>query len=232
MTSELDLRRLVREELSAEPSLHPCDLHVVVEDGRVTLHGTTQSYGQKLGAEQVVRRMRDVREVKNEIEVHVPLAQRRSDAQIADAVMETLRWNAAVPRDLLRARVVDGWVELRGTVPWAFQRAAAEAALQPLLGIRGVTNLIAVKPAQPVADKPLAEIKSRIAAALARRADIAIRDARAVEVETDGDVVVLRGKVRSWADRALIEAAVWGTPGVSRVDDELEVVTGQPELDL
>jgi len=72
-------------------------------------------------------------------------------------------------------------------------------------------------------------IKSRIHEALRRRADLAARDAQAVEVTMQGNAVMLRGKVHSWTDRALIEAAAWGTPGVIRVEDELEFVPDEPE---
>ncbi|HUK20367.1 MAG TPA: BON domain-containing protein [Gemmatimonadales bacterium] len=225
MQSELELKRRVRDELGGEPSLHPAHISVFTDDGAVTLQGTVTSYAQKVAAEAVSHRVRDVRSVKNALDVVVPIANRRSDAEITQAVTRLLQWNATIPRDKIQVRVVDGWIELNGTVEWQYQRVAAEAAVQPVLGVRGVSNLIAVKPRTPAG-----QIRERITAALKRRADLATRDAQDVEVAADGSVVTLRGKVHSWSDRALIEAAAWGAPGVAKVEDELEVVSEEPEL--
>jgi osmotically-inducible protein OsmY len=217
----------VNQELAWEPSVHESALHVVAADGVVTLRGTATSYAQRILAERVAKRVRDVQHVNNDIEVRVPIARRRDDVDIADAIARILQWNVLVPRDAIRVRVIDGWVHLEGTVTWHYQRVAAEEAVEPLIGIRGVSNLIVVKPRVPTD-----EIKSRINAALRRRADLAALDARGVRVETDGDTVVLRGQVHSWADRAVAERAAWGAPGVAKVDDELEVLTDEPELAL
>jgi osmotically-inducible protein OsmY len=227
MRNDVELKQRVREELEADPSLHPAHLHVFAESGTVTLQGTVTNYAQRVTAEALSHRVRDVRNVKNALEVVLPLANRRTDAEIADAVARLLQWNGNIPRDKIHVRVVDGWVQLSGTVEWQYQRAAAEAAVQPVIGVRGMSNLIAVKPRTPVG-----EIRERISAALKRRADLATRDAQAVEVATEGNVVTLRGHVHSWSDRALIEAAAWGTPGVAKVEDELEVFAEEPELAL
>ncbi|HUL48865.1 MAG TPA: BON domain-containing protein [Gemmatimonadales bacterium] len=227
MRSELELKQRVRDELEAEPSLHPAHMHVFADDGTITLQGTVTNYAQRVTAEALAHRVREVRSVKNTLDVVLPVASRRSDAEITDAVTRVLQWNASVPRDKIHVRVVDGWVQLSGMVEWQYQRAAAEAAVQPVIGVRGVSNFIAVRPRTPVG-----EVRERIAAALQRRADLATRDARAVDVETEGSVVTLRGKVHCWSDRALIEAAAWGTPGVAKVEDELEVVSEEPELAL
>src|SRR6266446_4300637 len=60
-------------------------------------------------------------------------------------------------------------------------------------GVEGVTNAIEVKPR--VAPT---EIRRKIEDALRRAADI---DATHVTVETNGSEVILRGTVRSWAER-------------------------------
>jgi hyperosmotically inducible periplasmic protein len=48
-------------------------------------------------------------------------------------------------------------------------------------------------------------------------------DARNVKIITDGGVVVLRGPVETAQEKAAIVAIATRTPGVTRVDDQLEV---------
>jgi len=49
-------------------------------------------------------------------------------------------------------------------------------------------------------------------------------DAKNIHVETSGNKVTLRGKVRNWAEREEAERVTWASSGVSSVDDQLEVV--------
>jgi osmotically-inducible protein OsmY len=87
-----------------------------------------------------------------------------------------------------------------------------------LSGVRGVTNQIVLQirraPVQP------AEVKHRIEAALRRSAEI---DARGIQVEAKDDTIILRGMVRTWAEREDAERAAWGASGVALVKDELVV---------
>jgi osmotically-inducible protein OsmY len=227
MNTERSVKQRIQEELGWEPSVEAASIRASASDGAVILQGTVPSYAEKMAAERVAKRVQGVRSVANEIEVRIPLARRRSDAEISEAVTRILQWNVQVPRDVIRVRVADAWVHLEGTVEWHYQRAAAEAAVERLVGIRGLSNLIAVRPKTQAKD-----IKARIDAALHRRADLAALDAQHVTVGTRGDTVVLRGQVHSWADRALVEAAAWGAPGVAVVEDELEVVADELELGL
>jgi len=225
--TEHELKRRVVEELEFEPSLDAKAIRVGASEGAVSLLGSVDSLVEKVTAERVAKGVRDVQTVINELDVRIPLAHRRSDAELTEMVAHTLQWNVLVPRDAVRARVANAWVELGGTVDWQFQRAAAEGAVQVLVGVRGISNRIAVKPRVRAAD-----IKTRIDTALRRRADLAALDAREIAVQAEDGKVVLRGQVHSWADRALVEAAAWAAPGVTTVEDELVVVADEPTLGL
>jgi osmotically-inducible protein OsmY len=227
MSIERNITQQVVEELEWEPSVEAAGIRMAASNGAVTLQGIVRSYAEKMAAERAAKRVQDVRSVANELEVRLPLSQRRRDAEISEAVARILQWNVQVPRDVIQVRVADAWVQLEGTVEWHYQRTAVLDAVERMVGIRGVSNLIAVRPRTQAKD-----IKSRIDAALRRRADLAALDAQHVTVGTRGDTVVLRGQVHSWADRALVEAAAWGAPGVAAVDDELEVVADELELGL
>jgi osmotically-inducible protein OsmY len=109
--------------------------------------------------------------------------------------------------------VKSGWVTLEGEVEWNYQRERAEEAVRRVRGVKGITNSIEVKP--QVAPS---EIRRKIEDALRRAAEI---DASRITVETIGSEVILRGTVRSWAERREAERAAWSAPGVARVDNRI-----------
>lgn len=219
MNSEAELRRHVFEELDSDPTVDASEIGVTIEEGVVTLRGAVRSYAEKYAAGRAVKRVQGVRELRNEVRVHVagPLA---SDEELARRVRETLRWNSSVPDEAIEAVVQDGWVTLQGTASWHFQRRWAERLVQSLAGIRGVSNRIAVQPeAGPDADA----IRDQIGAAFLRSAELG---ARRIDVDVEDGRVILRGSVGSWAERREAERAAWAAPGVHEVVNELKVRTG------
>jgi osmotically-inducible protein OsmY len=48
-------------------------------------------------------------------------------------------------------------------------------------------------------------------------------DAKRITVEVDGDSVILKGTVKSWAEREEAERAAWGAPGVASVDNRITI---------
>ena len=104
---------------------------------------------------------------------------------------------------------------LRGEVEWNYQRSDAARVVRRLTGVKGVTNLITVKPRVTPAD-----IKKKIEEALKRTAEA---DAQKITVEVDGSKVILRGTVRSWAEREEAERQAWAAPGVTSVDNRIQI---------
>ena len=218
MTNSIKLQHDVLDELEWEPSVDAAHIGVAAtQPGVITLTGTVATYVEKIAAERAAKRVVGVRAVANDIEVQPVGSYRRNDTDLAQAVLRALEWDIAVPDEKIKARVDDGWVTLEGEVALQFQRAAAENAVRRLNGVRGVTNqiLLQVRPAiQPEA------VKNRIEAALRRSAEI---DARGIQVNATDSSIVLKGKVRSWAERDEAERAAWSAPGVLSVKDELTV---------
>ena len=120
-----------------------------------------------------------------------------------------------IPSENIKAVVRDGWLTLEGEVDWKFQSERAERAVRRILGLKGVTNLIKIKPrAAP------SEVKERIEEALKRTAEV---DAQKITVEVSGSEVTLRGSVRSWLERQEAERAAWRAPGVTQVNNRITV---------
>jgi osmotically-inducible protein OsmY len=210
-----ELQRDVRIELLWEPSVTATHIGVSVKDGVVTLTGHVPSYFEKLGAERAAKRVAGVRAVANEIDVKLPDSKKQTDEDIAAAAVRALNSKLFVPADRIKVTVNDGWVTLEGDVKWQFQRNAAERAVRNLRGIKGIRNLIQIRPRVSPA-----ELQSKIEAALKRQAAV---DAKRITVEVNGDEVTLRGTVRSWKEREEAERTAWSAPGVRSVNSQIIV---------
>ena len=208
--SDKEIQQAVLRELEWEPQVRSTEIGVVVKDGIVTLTGGVDSYSKRFHAERAAKRVAGVKAVVNDLEVHLPTSSERTDEDIARAAVRALEDRITVPRDRVKVTVSDGWITLEGDVEWQFQREAAETAVRHLVGVKGVINLITIKPRVSPS-----EIRSQIEAALRRTAEL---DAQRITVETEGSKVILRGRVHSWAERA-----AWRAPGVTQVENHITV---------
>ncbi len=120
-----------------------------------------------------------------------------------------------VPIDKLDVTVSKGWVTLKGEVEWQYQKQDAERVVRRLSGVRGVSNLILVKPRLSAS-----ELKETIERALVRSAQL---DAQRITVEVQGTKAILSGTVRSWAEREEAERTAWAAPGITTVENLITI---------
>ncbi len=215
MKTDAQIQQDVMEEMNWEPQLNATQIGVAVKDGIVTLSGTVDTYLKKRKAEKAAKRVKGVKAVAEDIEVKLSGFGKKNDTELAEAVLIALKWNSAVKEEKVKVKVENGWITLDGEAEWLFQRNAATRAVEHLNGVVGVTNLISIKP-----HLDAKVVKSKIESAFQRSASL---DSDRINIETIGNRIILKGKVRSWAEKIDAENAAWKSPGVEIVENKLEI---------
>jgi osmotically-inducible protein OsmY len=215
MRFDSEIERDVKDELQWDPDLDATNIAVSVKDGVVTLAGYVKSYTDKYEAEAAAKRVASVRAVANDLEVRLPSVDERPDPDIARDAVAAIKSQLPISSEHIKVVIKNGWVSLEGQVEWQYQRQTAEKAVRRIKGVKGVSNLIQLRPRAHPED-----IKRKIQEAFKRNAEV---DANRIMVETNGSEVILKGTVRSWVEREEAERVAWSAPGVTKVEDRIAV---------
>ena len=213
--TDLELKTDVLAELRYEPGVEVTDIGVLVKDGAVTLNGFVTSYGERWDAVRATKRVAGVIAIADDMEVKLPNSVRRTDGEIAAAAANQINWSSTtILPEGIQVTVREGRITLEGEVEWWYQKSSAETAVQHLAGVKGVTNLITIKPKLSPAN-----IETDIQSAFKRNA---LFDAKKIQVEASGNKVILRGTVRNYAEQEEAERVAWAAPGVYSVDNQIK----------
>ena len=215
MKTDAQLQSDIMAELKWDPSLNAAEIGVEVNNGVVTLSGHVDKYAEKWAAERAAQKVTGVKALAVELDVALPGASNRSDADIARTAENVLEWTTNWPKDHVKVMVEKGWVTITGMVDYEYQRQLASSSVRHLMGVTGVSNQITIK-----SKLTSSTVKSDIEAALKRRA---LTDAQEIMVTVNGGRVTLTGVVHSWSERDMVSDSVWNTPGVTEVNDNISV---------
>ncbi|MDP3555961.1 MAG: BON domain-containing protein [Bacteroidota bacterium] len=215
MRTDAEIQKDVMEELKWEPFLNVSEIGVAVKQGVVTLSGTVDTYSKKETAEKATKRVKGVKAIAEDIEVKPFSSFIKNDTEIARIIADSLKWHSAVQEEKIKVKVESGWVTLDGEVDWEYQKDAAKNAIKNLPSVKGITNLIAVKPTITPKD-----IQQKISLAFHRSATL---DSQKINVDINGNKAILSGTVRSWAAKTDAENAAWKAAGITKVENKLVV---------
>lgn len=209
------VRQRVVDALDWDPRVDSANIGVAVDNGVAVLTGHVPDYTQKVAAVTIVRRVKGVVAIADELEVRFRGLNAHPDEEIAAQAASMLKWDVVLPDDAVKVSVRKGRVTLSGDVDWDYQRRSAEADVRKLAGVLGVTNDITLRPRATPAD-----VSRRIHEALRREAEI---EAGRVTVSVDDGKALLHGHVHTWFEHDIVERAAWSAPGVRAVEDHVQI---------
>ncbi len=215
MSSNEDLVSDVNDELFWDPKVDNTAIAVSADDGRITLRGTAGSLREKREAKSAAERVFGVISVDNQLDVRLLNDDRRGDAELRGDVLQALMLDKMVPKTV-DVKVDDGFVTLKGTANWQYQRDEAEFVASNIVGALDLVDEIELKYPTPDAG----DVKEGIKKAFKRNAKL---DAGDLDVSTSNGTVTIEGTVHSWAEHDEALSAAWAAPGVMNVDDRMNV---------
>jgi osmotically-inducible protein OsmY len=195
-----------------------------VQNGVVTLTGNVPVYSVKEDADRKVHHLKDVRAVRNMIDVAA--GSEVSDAQLREKLSKALTYDrvgyGTTPFNNIELGVQNGVVTLRGTVYGPSDKDSAISLVENTPGVRDVVDELEVAPVSPMDDRiRLAEARAIYGYGPLQR--YALDPAKTIRITVVNGHVTLNGVVDSEADKNLAGIRANSVPGVFSVQNNLQV---------
>ncbi|OLB02151.1 MAG: BON domain-containing protein [Nitrospirae bacterium] len=210
--TDQQIESAIKQRLAMDGRIDATNIHVKVEQGKVTLSGAVVTVDDKGLAEAIVTgTLVGVKSLTNNIAV-VPVLVK--DEAIRKAVEAALRSVPALLPDKankIKVSVNDGIVALKGAVEKPLFRRAAEKAAASVKGVKSVTNLVEVvgKP------RPDNEIEKDVVTYLQWSPLVELD---AIDYKVENAVVKLKGSVDHLAHKYALASDLEKIRGVIDVD--------------
>jgi osmotically-inducible protein OsmY len=140
--SDAELRRVVLEELKADPRVVMAEVEVAVNRRKVTLIGAVTSMFERQAAERIARSVTGVTRVENKLAV---MAAGRSDEEIRADVRFNLASDSRLSTQELDVIVQNAAVTLSGEVTDHYSKFHAARLAARVQGVRSITNEVKVR---------------------------------------------------------------------------------------
>jgi osmotically-inducible protein OsmY len=216
----------IRQALKLDPVAAAREIDVEVREARAFLSGRVESWQENNLIEKCVKRVRGVRDIVNNMEVHI--SSQRTDGEIESEVRKRLEWDVWVEASRIDIEVANGQVNLTGIVgSLAEKERASEKAWVP--GVQSVDakdlavdwelhqHEIRTKPKIAYADR---EVKAAVEDALMY--DPRVGEGK-IDVRVQNGVVTLKGTVKILSESKAAEQDALNTVGVWMVKNRIKV---------
>jgi osmotically-inducible protein OsmY len=208
--------------LVADPATDLYETGVQVTNGAAILTGTVDSLAERHLAGEVVKSVKGVTAVKNDLVVKPKL--KRPDAQVAADIKGMLKQDPWVDASSVDVTVKDGVATLKGAVGSMIERTEAITTAR----LTGVTRIeadgLTVKPGstlsrttRPLDDKELTQL---IETAMSHHPRLA---SFKPEVKSNNHIVTLAGVVDNLAAKKIAGEIAQSTTGVTKVENNIKV---------
>jgi hyperosmotically inducible protein len=206
-------------------------VQVAVQNGVVTLSGDVALYSAKEDADKKVHHRKDVRAVRNMIEVRGG-GEMVDDAKLRQKLSEKLTYDrvgyGTTAFNNIEIGVQNGVVTLRGTVYGPSDKDSAVSLVENMSGVRDVIDELEVAPVSPMDDRIRVE-EARAIYGFGPLNKYVLDPAKTIRITVVNGHVTLNGVVDSKADKDMAGIRANGVSGVFSVVNNLQVAGQRPE---
>jgi osmotically-inducible protein OsmY len=186
MSAETDIIKTLENRAPWPVDIVTAELVVTIESGVVALTGCVRCCMRE--SQRGREELPTAAVADDVLEIHVPLAFKRSDIEVARNTAGALRSALPCSCEYVRLTVQDGRLTLDGELEWSYQHQRIEAAIRTVAGVIGLSDRSRLSSqADPT------QIRGRIRETLGASAEAGANRLRAVDDET------LERNLLSWA---------------------------------